>query len=162
MSSNACHHDERGSSTVSFLIALPLLCLLVAALVDFGRLTLVMSDMAAASEVAARHVAAFPSAGSEELRGIVVEAAPSLSSLDVSVNVAFGTVEEGAYEHHFYEPATKAFSTRTARTATRPFTVSVRAEGPWLTPAGALAGEGLSLAYASKGAVDMTVEGGSW
>ena len=147
---------------MSFLIALPLLCFLVAAMVDFGRLTLVMSDMAAAGEVAARHVAASPSTGVEELRGIVVEAAPSLSSLDVSVDVTFSPLEEGSYEHHFYDPAAKAFSTRVARTATRPFTILVSVDGPWLTPAGALAGDRLSLSCVSTGTVDMTVEGGSW
>ena len=38
-------HDETGSSTVGFLFALPLLCLMLAAIIDFGRLPLVMGDL---------------------------------------------------------------------------------------------------------------------
>lgn len=154
--------DERGSSIVSFLIALPLLCTLIAAMVDFGRLPLVMSDMARASDAAARYVAASPSASADVLRARVVEAAPSLASLDVSVEVAFGTVSEGSYTHHYFDPATGAFLTRPSSTASRPFEVHVRVKGEWLTPAGALAGDGFSFESSSAGTVDETVEGGAW
>lgn len=162
--------EERGSSVVTFVVALPLLLMFLFAVVDLGRSVFLSMALNDAAHAVCREASGHPSGdvAESQLRAAAFAAAPALDHDDVrlDMSVRFGEYEDRAYAHWFYNDATEAYDERTSYVRSRPVEVALVLEGSYLTPLGAVLASGDAGRFAFRaqtiGAADATVEGGSW
>lgn len=166
--------SERGSSVVTFVVALPLLLLFLFAVVDLGRSVFLSMALDDAAHAACREASGHPAGdvAESQLREAAFAAAPALdrAGLRLGVSVRYGEMEDRAYAHRFYNDATGAYDERTSYARSRPVEVSLELAGQYLTPLGAALsggseGEGAGrFAFHAqvRGVADETVEGGAW
>ncbi|WP_232050936.1 TadE/TadG family type IV pilus assembly protein [Arabiibacter massiliensis] len=163
---------ERGSSVVSFLLALPILLAFLFAVVDLGRSVFLGMALEDAAHAACRAVCSAGSGEAEQTaREAALAASPSLAAegLRLAVAAHVGELEEEPYVHRLYDADEGAFEERPSRTARRTVRVDLELEGSYLTPAGALIAVaegrgdgGFAYAASAAGERDETVEGGAW
>jgi len=105
---------ERGQSLVEFALVLPVILLLVLGTVDFGMLFLTKSQLAAASEAAAREFALNTALTASQIQTSLIGEFPGLPNLTVDnpvssgSNPAVGTVTVHA-TYTFLSPVIEAF-----------------------------------------------------
>lgn len=162
-------HDETGSSTVGFLFSLPLLCLMLAAIIDFGRLPLVMGDLTTeAGQLSSRFTTALEVSDVEytesQLAEYVRTEAPSLNSMSVSVEKSWKQEESKNVPYQFYDPASKSFKQKSVTTINQPVTLTISVKGEWLTPVGKLVSGSntFELQIVKHANVDKTISNGVW
>lgn len=165
---------ERGSSVVTFVIALPLLLLFLFAVVDLGRSVFLSMALDDAAHAVCREASEHPAGDVEEsqLRKAAFAAAPALDRDDVrlDVSVRYGEVEDRTYAHRFYDEATGTYDERASHARSRSVEVELVLEGGYLTPLGAALPGGVGSGGAGRfafraqvgGVADATVEGGAW
>lgn len=164
--------NENGSTIISILFALPIICVVVFAIVDIGRAELLSSSLNDAASAVREYVEQRPQSvpSQNELENVAFQAAPALdsSNLELEVVIAKGRVQDNVYEHKLYD-STGSYEKRESHTETRPCRIVVTLKGEYLTPVGnqiaALKGRDdgtFVLVARTKGSLDTTVEGGAW
>lgn len=164
---------ERGSSVVTFVVALPLLLLFLFAVVDLGRTVFLSMALNDAAYAACRAVSQHPAGEGlgERAREAALVASPALGGdgLRLEASVRFDAPQDRAYTHRFYNAATGSFDERASKTTSQAVEVTLELAGSYLTPLGTVLSQASGTADGRfafqtqvRGFSDATVKGGAW